>query len=250
MIKEAYQELCGSQPEPGQTEAAILEDLPDPYGYDAYMPLPQIKHVPYPDWTFEDYNQLAATYQLGHDEPQGRALFEAAKFGQGSGFVVEIGVRWGAGTGYLAAGSKSAKREKVVCVELDRGDPRCLYSDFFWGARAPGKAFKFFTNILMLGIEDWVIPIFCSSKQAAQMLDIPVRVLSIDGCHEGKYPAADILLWKPKLVKGAVVVIHDYNPQGKGHETVKAAVTDHIQNSPDFSDVKVLDDMTAIAIKL
>ncbi len=213
--------------------------------YQNPMPMPNVKWKDFPkNMPFEEYHQMAGKYGIHHTVNHGKLLYDSAKHGTGEGYIVEIGTYWGHGACYLAFGSKTAGREKVITIDIDKGHMYSLYSNQFFD-RPPGQLLRTYMNFLMVGVSDWIIPIRCDSILASEILDVPIRVLHVDGDHYYNPAAWDIIAWEPKLVLGAIVIFHDYNLEG-----VQKAVDEYIQKNPVFSDVVVVDIMTAYAYKV
>lgn len=213
--------------------------------YQYPLQIPYISWEDFPkDLPFEEYQHRAEAFGMQHTINHGSALYEWARCGEGEGYIVELGTYWGAGASYLAFGSKTARREKVITIDVDRGHMWSIYSTEFY-SRPPMQMFRAQMNWIMMGVADWIIPIRCDSITASEFLDIKIRVLHVDADHYFNPAAWDILKWEPKLIPGAIVIIHDYNLEG-----VAKAVDECIQKNPAFSDVTVVDVLTAYAFKL
>ncbi len=146
-----------------------------------------------------------------HDQ-EGHALFRLAATGPGAGAIVEIGSFLGRSTAFLAAGSRSAEREKVVAVDHFRGSPE----------HQPGQAFacetlakegstfpRFQANLKRLGLSEQVTPVVASSGEAASRWSGPVRLLFIDGDHSYEESRADFERWSGFVVPGGLIAFHD-----------------------------------------
>lgn len=211
--------------------------------YENPAPIPTITWEDYPkDLQFEDLQHKMEAYGIAHTAAHGELLFELAKTGKGEGFIVELGTYWGTGACYLAAGSKTVGRERVITIDIDRGHIFSLYSTQFYD-RPPMQIFRSHMNFLMMGVCDWVIPMRCSSLEAAEILDIQVRVLHIDAGHVHPDPSWDVLVWLPKLISGASVVFHDCETEG-----VMYAIKKFVHGSKWCAHFEQIDNMTAFAI--
>lgn len=145
---------------------------------------------------------------------EGEFLYRCARDGYHHGKIVEIGSFHGMSTIVMAMGSKQRQREKVYAVDplLDANIRN-----------------RFLENIKREKVEDYIIPKFMKSEQAAKDFEEPIRLLFIDGCHEYRKVREDILLWKDHLIEGAVIALHDINL-----ESIRRAVEGYIINSNEF----------------
>jgi hypothetical protein len=136
---------------------------------------------------------------------------------------VEIGSAWGKSTVALGRGSKRARREPVHAIDPHTGDP--WYLD---RADVAPEQFSslagFQENICRFQVDDWVIPVVCTSADAATSLEVgPIRLLYIDGLHTYEGVRCDIEAWVPRVVPGGLVVFDDYSNTNPG-VGVRAAV--------------------------
>ena len=148
-------------------------------------------------------------------------FFKCARDGFGKGLIVEIGCYKGRSTIALALGSKSKNREKVYVIDpLDE----------------PRSREVFLKNIREAGVEDYILPDFRKSEEAAGEFDGGIRLLFIDGSHVYEDVRNDILLWKKFMIEGGIIILHDYFPKGHRYyiDGVHRAVEQFIKNSPDF----------------
>lgn len=137
-----------------------------------------------------------------------RALYALAHHGPGRGAIVEVGSAWGRSTVVLAAGSKSARRERVLAIDPHSGDQWYLEDQ-------PIEAFssleEFRSNLRRFGVADWVDEIVAASEDAARTLvPMEIRLLYIDGLHTYEAVRRDIADWVPRVVVGGVIVFDDY----------------------------------------
>ncbi len=148
-------------------------------------------------------------------------LFRCARDGYGKGLIVEIGSFTGRSTICLALGSKTKRREKVYAVDpLEDLRIRGLFSK----------------NIQRTKVEDYVITNYRKSEEAIGGFNSAIRLLFIDGSHIYEDVKRDILLWKPYLIEGGVIAMHDYLPEEHPFylADVNRAVDEFIINSDDF----------------
>jgi len=149
--------------------------------------------------TAEQVAAIAARVEGWLSEPQGRALFEAARRVSGRGAIVEIGSWKGRSTIWLAAGARLAgSRVQAIDPHTNsREDPE---------ARTLAE---FRANIERAGLAEAVEPLVMTSTRAAEILADPVELLFIDGDHSPAGAARDMEIWLPRLVEGGTAMCHD-----------------------------------------
>ena len=151
-----------------------------------------------------DVAAVARTIDGWLSEPQGRALYHAAKMTRGRGVIVEIGSWKGRSTVWLAAGAQAVGR-RIYAI-----DPHC-------GSRenpAANTLAEFQENIRRAGLADVVEPLVMTSIEAAATIADPVELLFIDGDHSLQGARQDAEIWLPRLVCGGVVLMHDVGAAG------------------------------------
>jgi predicted O-methyltransferase YrrM len=155
-------------------------------------------------------------------------LFECARDGAGQGAIVEIGSFKGRTAVSLVFGSRRKGREKIYAI-----DPQ----------ENPEVKAAFLENIRKGRAEDYILPIFKRSEDAAKEFHEPIRLLFIDGCHEYADVKKDILLWKGFLIEGGIIAMHDYLSKNSPAflEGVQRAVDECIVGNPDFVVEGVID---------
>lgn len=209
--------------------------------YDYPAPRPEVQWQDFPkDMSFDQYQARAEAFGMHHTPNHGHALFNSAKNGVGQGYIVELGTYWGCGAAYLASGSKTVGREKVITVDIDRGHQWSVYTTQFWD-RPPMQIYRAHMNWIMMGVYDWIIPIRVDSITASEILRIPVRLLHVDAGHNYNDCSWDVVSWTPLLIPNAVVVFHDRSDPG-----VAKVIADFVDPDDRFAEVKYLDNMTAI----
>ncbi len=145
-------------------------------------------------------------------EIEGYALFALAARGPGEGAIVEIGSFMGRSTCWLAAGTQSASREKVVAVDHFTGSPEHQpgASHAVKEIADEGTTYRRFQeNVRAAGLEEWVEARRAGSLEAVKNWKGPIRLLFIDGDHSYEASRADFDAWTPHLVSGGVVALHD-----------------------------------------
>jgi predicted O-methyltransferase YrrM len=133
------------------------------------------------------------------NEEQGRALFNAAAGCSGRGAIVEIGSWKGRSTIWLAHGARLAG-QPVFAVDPhvnSRENPSARTLE------------EFSENLRRAGINDVVRPLVMTSRDAAHAIDGGVEILFIDGDHSDAGAEDDAILWLPRLIEGATVLMHD-----------------------------------------
>lgn len=142
-----------------------------------------------------------------------------------SGDIVEIGSFKGKSTIALALGSSlmSTKKRPIYAI-----DPFVV------------PPYKFFEdNIKNHGLEKFIIPIKKLSSQAYDDCPKSIAAIFIDGDHEYSAVKHDIVHYAPRVVKGGLIVFHDYSDYWAG---VRKAV-DELCNNEDFEYVTIYDNL-------
>lgn len=182
---------------------------------------PKIEWTTEFETTYDAFNARLVKYGLGDDTFPAvlfnKFLFEMARTIPGEGFIVELGTEYGCSTCFLAGGSKAAGREQVITIDGDLGSEevfcmKTLRTAFmtFWG-RAPMRQSRLQLNLILAGVYDWVITMGCTTDVAAILLDIPIRILFVDAGHSYEDCTMDIKNWQDKLIKGGLLICHDYD---------------------------------------
>lgn len=70
------------------------------------------------------------------------------------------------------------------------------------------------------------------SLDVVKIWDKPIGVLFIDGCHTGTAAKDDYYAWEKFVVKGGVIIIHDYSYQDKRFKDVFDCCNEIIKNTP------------------
>lgn len=142
-----------------------------------------------------------------------------------SGDIVEIGSYKGKSTIALALGSSlmSTKKRPIYAIDPFVEPP----FHFFW------------TNIKNHGLEKFVIPIKKHSAEAYDDCPKSIAAIFIDGDHEYTSVKHDIIQYAPRVVKGGLIVFHDYSDYWPG---VPKAV-DELCNNKHFEYVTIYDNL-------
>ncbi|MHA1251365.1 MAG: class I SAM-dependent methyltransferase [Candidatus Helarchaeota archaeon] len=166
----------------------------------------------------------------GFRDEEGIILYNLARNCKGKGVIVEIGSWKGRSTIWLANGSKQGNSVKVYAIDphTGLGDIQKKYG--------PVWTFdEFKKNIKKAGVDDIVIPIVKTSKEAAKDFKKPVEFIFIDGGHEYEVVKSDFFLWFPKLVNGGIMAFHDSTTW----EGPKKIVDNYIFKSKYFKNIKL-----------
>jgi predicted O-methyltransferase YrrM len=137
----------------------------------------------------------------------GYALMLAAAYGPGAGEIVEIGSWMGKSTCWLAAGSKSARREKVHAIDTFDGGPWLKDQP---AIRDEGTTYhRFVLNLEEQELFDHVEPVMATSQEAVRNWTKPIRLLFIDGDHSYEGVKSDFESWSRFLVANSLVAFDD-----------------------------------------
>lgn len=191
------------------------------------------------NYTYETRQELLDYYDsLLHgcvNIPSRLKLFEDAYDGGGEGIILEIGIYFGASLIALAAGSKMANREYVVGIDIET--VLTFEQMFSQGVHhlSPCFATKMLQNLIVCGVRDWIIPVFQHNIVASKIINIPIRLLHVDGDHTAEGIAFDLKYYGDLLVSGGIIHCHDYNA-----EPITSAVNEYIRDSDDYTDFKVI----------
>lgn len=186
--------------------------------------------------TIEETKSLVLSVEGWLDNYEGELLYSLAQNCQGTGAIVEVGSWKGKSTIWLASGSKAGRGVKVYAVDPHTGssEHRELY-----GKISTFDEFK--NNTSCAGLDDLVVPMVMTSREAASSFDQPVELLFIDGAHEYEAVNEDFELWFPKVVEGGVVAFHDVAPNWPGPVRV---VRESVYKSRRFHQIRLLSSIT------
>ncbi|MCI0377859.1 MAG: class I SAM-dependent methyltransferase [Gemmataceae bacterium] len=142
------------------------------------------------------------------------ALFLLAAQGPGLGEIVEIGSYLGRSTAWLAAGSKTAGREKVTAVDHFKGSPEHQAGQQFESKillEEKSTYHRFLHNLRQAELDDHVSPIVGNSEETAATWSKPVRLLFIDGDHAYQSARRDFESWARFVISTGLICFHDVN---------------------------------------
>ena len=171
----------------------------------------------------------------------GQWLFEAARTLQADGDVVEIGSFYGRSTICLALGTKIYGTGKVYAVDTHTGGVS-LSKQYPQASKAMASLGPFLRNLVRFGIEDIVVPVVLSSRQAVKLWsDKPIRLLFIDGWHSYEECSHDILQWGQMISPSGAIAIHDFH-----WDDVRKAVSDYVPKLAGFGEIELPDPKMAV----
>lgn len=161
---------------------------------------------------------------------EGKLLYKLAKECTGKGVIVEIGSWKGYSTIWLAKGSQSGE-----CVEVYAIDPH-IGSEVHRKMYGVVKTYpEFIKNIAKVNVENIVVPMVMTSKQAGEQWgDLPIELLWIDGDHEAV--DVDFDIWYSYVIDGGIIALHD-TTMWPSKVPYKVAI-EKLYKSGDFVDVK------------
>ena len=121
---------------------------------------------------------------------EGILLWSLARSGIGTGSIIEVGSWKGKSTVWLAYGTKSAQRERVVAIDPHSGSKE--HQDSYGRVNTFDD---FIRNLRLSKLERWVHPVVASSRDVASKWKGDVRLVFIDGSHEYEDVKDDFTLW-------------------------------------------------------
>lgn len=136
------------------------------------------------------------------------------------GDILEIGAWHGKSAGILGAVMKFFNKGRLFSVDIEKSFYPMKYESYNVASCGTTRIQLFIETLMRMGIEDVVIPILCSSREASTFLDIPFQLVYIDGNHDYNNCFFDISTWGGHLVPGGIILIHDYVSQNSVVEAV------------------------------
>ena len=146
--------------------------------------------------------------------------------------MCQIGVLWGASLWCIRQG---APHSLLVGVDIDlrrthkSTSDRIQHEDELWDTAL----------------------IEAESASYGHIFEQPLSLLMIDGDHHYVQVQADIDAWVPHVVKGGIVIFHDYSPTQRNLkqfpelEGVKRAVDEYFENDKDWERIEGPDSIVA-----
>ena len=137
-------------------------------------------------------NKMSIDNYVQISNKEGRLLYDLAERCKGKGVIVEIGSWKGKSTICLAKGTKAGNNLKVYAIDQQY---------------ATLKQFKY--NINKEKVDDLIIPIVKTSKEAFTNFNKSIELVFIDGNHDYQFVKIDFRLWHSKLINGGIMAFHD-----------------------------------------
>ena len=150
-------------------------------------------------------------------DDEGALLFELACEAGRLGPVLEIGSWCGRSTIWLAQGAKKAGT-RVLALDHHRGSEEHQPGEMFYDPDLIDRDGRvdtlreFRRNIAQAGVEDVVIPVVASTKQAAAILPQTLGMVFIDGGHSLEAALTDWRSLGQRVLPGGILAIHDVFP--------------------------------------
>lgn len=189
--------------------------------------------------------QVAAAARGFMPEPEGLALYEAARDRARAGPVLEVGTYCGKSAVYLGTGAREAGGV-LITVDHHRGseehqrgweyhDPELVDSrtgriDTLTHARA---------TIESAGLEEHVIAVVGSSPTVARHWHTPLSLVFIDGGHTDEAAGTDYAGWAPHVMRGGWLAIHDVFPDPRDGGQAPYRIYRRALESGAFTEVRV-----------
>jgi len=170
-------------------------------------------------------------------------LLYISTFCELKGDVIEIGSWLRKSTISLAKGCMLTNNGIVHAIDTFKGNPGKEELSLK-PLEADETIFeRFFKNLRAMRVEEYVKPYQMSSNEARSLINVPARLIFIDGCHDYEAVKEDILLWKDLLLPNGYLLLHDFREDAPG---VIQAVKECILHSEDFDCLLLVDSLLAI----
>ena len=158
------------------------------------------------------------------DPQEGEALYSYAKEFTKNGDAIEIGSYCGKSAIYIGSAVKE-NNQKLYSVDHHKGSEEQQPGQEFFDPDLINESGNgidtlpyFLETIKSSSLENFVIPIVSSSKEAHEDLKINFNMVFIDGGHSEEAAQNDYSLWSKRLNLGGLLAIHDVfpNPEDGG----------------------------------
>lgn len=159
----------------------------------------------------------------------GKSVYDDITMKLAPQFIVEVGCWKGLSASYLASYLKDSKAGMLVCVDTWLGavefwtkhilGPDDTTRDLKLVNGYPSVYYDFLSNMVHLGLQEYVVPFPVTSPIAADFFkrrNQTVDLVHIDASHEYEDCLADIKMWWPRLRPGGVLLGDDFSPGWPG----------------------------------
>lgn len=153
--------------------------------------------------------------------------------------VIEIGVWKGGSTIRMAQKIKELEIDAtVISVDTWLGswehwEQPQFFADLLFDNGYPSIYNTFMTNVVESEVQDYIVPLPLDSANAAfviQRKGIVADIIHIDGGHDYKAVIDDMQRWWELLRSGGMLIMDDYDPEGRVWPSVRDAV-DHFKGN-------------------
>jgi predicted O-methyltransferase YrrM len=159
--------------------------------------------------------RVAQTCKGFLDEEEGMRLYDLARKHAHLGPIVEIGSYCGKSSVYLGSGAREVGGT-LICIDHHRGSeeqqPGWEHHDPELVDPTVGRmdSLPFLRRTLHeAGLEHTAIVIVGDSRGVAGLWTAPLGMVFIDGGHSLDAANADFEAWRPRIVQGGILAIHD-----------------------------------------
>ena len=149
------------------------------------------------------------------DEDEGRCLYEIAREASRIGPCLEIGSYCGKSTVYIGIACKT-NNGILFSIDHHRGSeeqqPGQAYFDPALFDPETGRVdtfYEFRKTLEKAGLEDTVVAIVSRSDIVARLWATPLSLVFIDGAHTAEAALTDYDCWRPHIMPGGYLLIHD-----------------------------------------
>jgi predicted O-methyltransferase YrrM len=145
--------------------------------------------------------------------------------------IVELGTGLGRSTAAMAYACKGTSRKIYTVDNYVQGTKFTNEVNSAWNAQSAK------TNIISLGLEEYVQFFNCDTTDKSLILAIPtpIQMIFIDAGHSYEGVKKDIEFWKPYIAKDGIMCGHDWSfAYPEGIEVVKAVAETVLQPTSKF----------------
>jgi predicted O-methyltransferase YrrM len=180
------------------------------------------------------------------DEEEGRCLYEIAHKASRLGPCLEIGSYCGRSTIYIGTACKT-NNSILFSIDHHRGSeeqqPGQAYFDpaLFDSETGRVDTFREFRKTLeKAGLEETVVAMVSRSDVAARLWATPLSLVFIDGGHTTEAALTDYDCWRPHIMAGGYLLIHDiFEDPAKGGQAPRE-IYDLARSSGQFNPLSMI----------